>query len=76
MARLPIAAQFERFCDYISIRCDRIADHPPFNYDRLEALFRTTEYSFDPILIADYYKEQVRAYSNIDLLPPTRITGR
>jgi glycine/D-amino acid oxidase-like deaminating enzyme len=61
------AAQFERFCDYISIRCDRIHDHPLFNYDRLEALYRTTEYSFDPILIADYYKEQVRSYSNIDI---------
>lgn len=53
------AAQFERFCEFIGIRCDRVDGHPLFNYDRLEALYRTTEYTFDPILIGEFYKEKV-----------------
>ena len=47
--------QFERFCKHINIKCDRIRDHKLFNYDRLAALYSTTEYSFDPFLIAQYY---------------------
>ena len=32
-----------------------------FNYHRLEAVYRTVEYTFDPILIAQYYREQIAA---------------
>ncbi len=51
--------QFERFCRHIDIKCERIPDHPLFNYHRLEALYSTIEYSFDPYLIAQYYREKV-----------------
>ena len=49
------AAQFERFCQYLNIRCEQITRHPLFNFDRMEALYRTEEYTFDPILIREYY---------------------
>jgi FAD dependent oxidoreductase len=62
------AKQFERFCDYINIKCERVERHPYFNYDRLEALYLTQEYSFDPILIANYYKTQLADYQNISIL--------
>lgn len=62
---LTDAAQFERFCNYINIKCERVFDHPLFNYDRLEALYLTTEYSFDPILIGEFYKEKINADKNI-----------
>lgn len=67
------AAQFERFSKYIGIKCDRVTGHPLFNYDRLEALYETTEYSFDPILIAQYYREQIEADDNIEVLYSTTI---
>ena len=51
--------QFERFCEFIDIRCEPVIGHPLFNYHRLEALYATTEYAFDPILIADYYRQQL-----------------
>ncbi|HMX41488.1 MAG TPA: FAD-dependent oxidoreductase, partial [Saprospiraceae bacterium] len=38
-------AQFERFCDYLHIRCERMPEHPLFNFERLEALYLTEEYS-------------------------------
>jgi hypothetical protein len=60
------AAQFERFCEFIGIRCERVDGHPLFNYDRLEALYLTTEYTFDPILIGEFYKAQVLATPGIE----------
>lgn len=65
---LTDGAQFERFCAYIGIDCDLVKDHPLFNYDRLEAVFRTTEYTFDPLLIARYYDQKIRERSEIQLL--------
>ena len=67
------AAQFERFCNFINIRCERVEEHHLFNYERLEALYLTTEYTFDPILIADYYKQQIKSYNNIDIYTNTEI---
>lgn len=61
------AAQFERFCQYLGIRCEPVHRHPLFNYDRLEALYLTTEYSFDPILIADHYRQRLQKTKGIDL---------
>ncbi len=59
--------QFERFCDYIGIRCERIFQHPLFNFNRIEALYATIEYSFDPFLIAEYYKKKLSEEKNITI---------
>lgn len=64
---LTDAAQFERFCSYLGIRCERSKNHPLFNYARLEALYLTTEYSFDPILIAHHYMDRLRAEPLIEV---------
>ncbi|MCB0638825.1 MAG: FAD-binding oxidoreductase [Lewinella sp.] len=70
---LTDAAQFERFCAYIGIPCDRVADHPLFNYHRLEAVYKTVEYTFDPILIAQYYRERLLAEHRIEVRMGTRV---
>jgi glycine/D-amino acid oxidase-like deaminating enzyme len=59
--------QFERFCDRIGIRCERLADHPLFNFDRLEALYLTEEYSFDPVLLGQFYRQQIDNQTNIEV---------
>ena len=64
---LTDAAQFERFCQFIDIKCERIFDHPLFNYERLEAVYLTTEYSFDPILMGEFYKDKIIAEKNIEV---------
>jgi hypothetical protein len=51
--------QFERFCAYLDLPCIRVTDHPAIAFNRLEALYRTKEDTFDPVLIADYYRSQV-----------------
>lgn len=52
--------QFERFCAFINIPCERIKTHDLFNFERIEALYKTSEYSFDPILIANYYRRRLQ----------------
>lgn len=69
------AAQFERFCDFIGIRCDREEEHHLFNYDRLEALYRTTEYTFDPVLIGQYYQQKIADQNNIEIRCFTKINA-
>lgn len=61
------AQQFERFCQYLNIRCDRVNDHPLFKYHRLEALYETEEFTFDPLLIAQYYRAQIIADPNCEV---------
>ncbi len=70
---LTDAAQFERFCDYISIKCKPVNKHPLFNFHRLESLYTTTEYTFDPILIAEFYKEKLQEASSIEIRKSIRI---
>ena len=57
--------QFERFCAYLDIPCDRVTDHPLFNFERLEALYRTEEHSFDPVLLGNFYREKVESTTGI-----------
>lgn len=59
--------QFERFCEYLNIRCERILEHNLFNFNRLEALYRTEEYSFDPVLLKEFYSQKVENTSGISV---------
>jgi hypothetical protein len=60
--------QFERFCEYVDLKCEPVKEHPLFNFRRLEGLYKTTEYTFDPYLIAAYYKQLISENKNIQVL--------
>lgn len=61
-------AQFERFCEYVGLPCKKVSQHPAFKLDRLEALFLTEEYTFDPILMANYYRALLALDKSITVL--------
>ncbi len=67
------AEQFERFCRHLQIRCERVTAHPLFNFNRLESLYQTEEYSFDPVLLREYYTRQVERHPGISVLKPVRL---
>ncbi len=67
--------QFERFCAYLKIRCDRIEAHSLFNFNRIEALYKTEEHSFDPLLLGDYYRGKVGANKSIQIFTSTQIAS-
>jgi hypothetical protein len=63
--------QFERFCERLGIRCERVEEHSLFNFNRLEALYRTEEHSFDPILLGNFYRQKVETTAGITLFTQT-----
>ncbi|MDX1912671.1 MAG: FAD-dependent oxidoreductase [Saprospiraceae bacterium] len=63
--------QFERFCAFLRIPCEPVTDHELFNYNRLEALYRTVEHSFDPVLLGNYYRESVAKTPGITVFTRT-----
>ncbi|MDZ4682035.1 MAG: FAD-binding oxidoreductase [Saprospiraceae bacterium] len=65
--------QFERFCNFINIPCERIKTHPLFNFERIEALYKTAEYSFDPILIANFYRRRLEAEKKVTTMLQTAV---
>lgn len=67
--------QFERFCRHLNLRCERILQHPLFNFQRLEALYRTEEFSFDPVLLGDYYRNRVENHPGIAVFKNAQITA-
>lgn len=66
-------SQFERFCQYLDIRCERVAEHALFNFNRMEALYRTEEYSFDPVLLRAHYRERVENTPGISVFKNTTV---
>jgi FAD dependent oxidoreductase len=65
--------QFERFCSFLKIRCEKVERHPLFNFSRIEALYRTAEHSFDPLLLGDYYRGKVESHKSIQVFSNTQI---
>lgn len=69
------ARQFERFCDFLKIRCERLSEHPLFNFHRLEALYRTEEFTFDPVLLGKYYTQIVENQENITVFKKVELSA-
>ena len=67
--------QFERFCERLHIRCERVKDQSLFNFNRLEAVYLTEEYTFDPVLLSAWYIGRVEASPDIELLRATEVAG-
>ena len=64
--------QFERFCDLLKIKAKKVTNKL-FNTSRIEQLYLTDEGSFDPILIAEFYKKEIKKNKNITVLNSTQI---
>jgi FAD dependent oxidoreductase len=65
--------QFERFCNYIEIPAKKIKDHPLINMEQIEALYLTDEYTFDPIQVAEFYKNKINTNKNITVVLQSKI---
>ena len=57
------AEQFIRFCKYLNIKCSKVVGPEFLNSGRLEAVFETDEFSFDPLLIRRYYLDILQEHS-------------
>ena len=53
------AGQFERFCAFLGIKAETVRGMDLFDCERIEELYITEEFSFDPLLVADYYRRLI-----------------
>jgi hypothetical protein len=62
------STQFERFCNTLNIMAEPVKEHPLINLMRIEELYLTEEFSFDPVLIAEFYKHKIKEAKNVDIV--------
>ena len=62
------SAQFERFCRFVQVPSHKIKTHPLFNFEHIEALFLTEEYTFDPDALSRYYTQKISENKNITII--------
>lgn len=67
------ANQFRKFCRDAHIRCDDIAPSRFFNEGMCDGAFLTHEFTYDALVLRDYFMAQTEKYSNIDILYNARI---
>lgn len=72
-ASLTDSQQFQRFCDYIDAPYEEVHLQAPFQADRIAALFKTTEYSFDPVLLGRYYQNELLQQPNLEVITDSTI---
>ncbi|MFK7933627.1 MAG: FAD-dependent oxidoreductase [Saprospiraceae bacterium] len=65
--------QFRRFCDYIGAPLEEVVVENPFHAQRIANLYKTTEYSFDPVLLGNHYSEKISQNADIQLFTNTEI---
>lgn len=70
---LTDSQQFQRFCDYIGAPYTAIKVAKPFQDHRIAALFKTTEYSFDPILLGRFYQQQLAECTGIQVFTNAQV---
>lgn len=66
------AKQFERFCSHIKAKYSKVTANKNINLSKFEALYLVEEFSFDPILIAEFYKKKIKNAANINVLLNTK----
>lgn len=67
------AGQFQKFCDAASIKCEEINANKYFQKGMVEGAFDTHEYTFDAMIIRDYYIEELKKYDNVKIIFNSRI---
>ena len=67
------AAEFKEFCKNAGIRCDEVPVEAYFNPGTCDGAFLTREYTYDAMILKDYFLEQTARYGNITILYGQRI---
>ena len=69
------AAQFQKFCDAAGIRCEEVNPERYFKKGMCDGAFLTTEYTYDAMLLKDYYLEELEKYKNVEIKYGVSITS-
>ncbi len=61
------AQEFSRFCNAAHIRCEEIATTKYFNAGMCDGAFLTREYTYDAMLLRDYFLREIAALPSVEL---------
>lgn len=68
------AEEFQEFCKNAGIRCEEIPTGTYFNPGTCDGAFLTEEYTYDAMILRDYFVEQLSKYANVSVLYNQKIT--
>ncbi len=69
------AAQFVKFCNDAGIPCDRLNENAYFKEGMCDGAFLTTEYTYDAILLRDYFVKELARYKDVTVQYNAHITA-
>lgn len=70
---LTNAEQFLRFCEYVNIPAEEINSRPYFNPGAVEAAFDTVEYTYDAVIIRQWFLDELEKLPHIHLFYEMRL---
>ena len=61
------AEQFQKFCQAAKIRCEDVGASRYFNEGMCDGAFLTEEYTYDAMILRDYFLEELKSLPNVEL---------
>ena len=68
------ASQFKDFCKASGIPCEEVNPNKYFNEFKCDGAFKTLEYTYDAMILRDYFIDEINKYKNITILYSTKIS--
>ena len=62
------AEQFVKFCDHAGIRCDEVRPNKYFKEEMCDGAFLTEEYTYDAMILKDFFLSEIARYPNIEIV--------
>ncbi len=62
------AKQFKKFCKDANIQCDEIATTKYFKEGMCDGAFLTKEYTYDAMILRDYFLKEISKFENVQIL--------
>ncbi len=69
------AQQFQKFCKAAGIRCDKLDPDRYFAKGMCDGAFMTTEYTYDAMILRDYFIKELASFTNVKIEYSADITA-
>ena len=67
------AKQFKQFCKNSNIPCDEVSPNKYFNEGMCDGAFITKEYTYDASILKDFFLNELKEFSNVEIIYNVRI---
>ena len=68
------ADQFKHFCKNAGIRCDELVPDRYFKPGMCDGAYLTTEYTYDAMILRDYFMDELKKHSDVEIVFGAKIT--